>query len=163
MTISIGGIEVLHCIPANQSGPDSNYEGLLPSTSILERGFRKSADRAAFPVDTIFDRDIVVPMHDRGKLRADNFDLTGMRKSRALIAWSPYNKIGTVQLAAILVSLHGLTHGQDSSRWTRLLVVRGLPSREHQGSKRLKAWIQLNGLQMDMSFAVCSIGKLAPD
>ncbi|KIW99562.1 uncharacterized protein Z518_11301 [Rhinocladiella mackenziei CBS 650.93] len=95
MAMSIAGIEVLQCSPTSPSAPDSNYSGLFPSTSVVNKGFRKSADRAAFQADTIFDRDIEIPLRDGVKLRADIFRPRQDEKVPAIIAWSPYGKTGT--------------------------------------------------------------------
>ncbi|KAJ5660676.1 uncharacterized protein N7484_000048 [Penicillium longicatenatum] len=95
MTLAIAGFDVAQApaIPpeeeaANQVAP------FHPSTQELPKGFRKSEKNAAFPVDTIFERDVAVTMRDGVKLYCDIFRPKGRSNIPAILIWSPYGKGG---------------------------------------------------------------------
>lgn len=65
-----------------------------PSINELPKGFRKSQSKAAFPVDTVFEQDVAVPMRDGVKLYCDIFRPKGKSGIPAILVWSPYGKGG---------------------------------------------------------------------
>lgn len=77
----------------------SKYLGLHPGSTLLPKGHQREPDRAPFAVDTIFDRDIMVPMRDGLILRADIFRPATTEgsgeKIPVIMAWSAYGKTGT--------------------------------------------------------------------
>ncbi|KAE9366270.1 alpha/beta-hydrolase [Stipitochalara longipes BDJ] len=77
---------------------DPVYRGLQPSQVRLSKGHLQAAGRAAFQADTIWERDVEIPLRDGSKLRADVFrPATSDSKDGAvpaLVAWSPYGKSG---------------------------------------------------------------------
>ena len=88
--------EVLYCKSNPIDTPGSSYDSFKPSTTILSKGFRKAAGFRPFPVDTLWERDVKIPMRDGVTLYADVFRPvdTGYRVP-AIIPWSPYGKNGT--------------------------------------------------------------------
>lgn len=92
---TVSGIEVLQKKISGIDDPAANYNGFNPSTTNLHEGYRKDPGRRAFPVATIWERDIEIPMRDGIILRADVFRPAGSAKVPALLVWSPYGKTGT--------------------------------------------------------------------
>lgn len=96
----VGSIEVA-LTGVNPPEKDPTYRGFVPGQTILKRGHHEP-ERAAFPVDTIWDRDVEIPLRDGCVLRADVFrpatssDYVDGRIP-ALVAWSPYGKTGQGQ------------------------------------------------------------------
>lgn len=95
MALTISGFDVTKAeaiVPedkaANQVAP------FHPSTEEFPKGFRKSEKNAAFPVDTIFERDVTVPIRDGVKLYCDIFRPKGRSNIPAILVWSPYGKGG---------------------------------------------------------------------
>lgn len=91
----MSAIPVLYTSGHKPGDPDSNYNGLKPGVEFLPKGFQTSPDRAAFQADTVFERDIEIPLRDGVKLRADIFRPKQDEKVPVIIAWSPYGKTGT--------------------------------------------------------------------
>lgn len=100
MSFKVGSIDVIHT-QVNSPENDPNYRGLHPGGTKLEKGYKKDPECAAFVVDTIWDRDIEIPLRDGVKLRADIFrpatSESSDQKVPALIGWSPYGKTGQGQ------------------------------------------------------------------
>jgi uncharacterized protein len=94
MSYTIQGIEVLQTPAPRPEAADSNYPGLSPSVIDLPQGFKKRDGSAGFLVDTIFERDIVIPLRDGVKLRADIFRPRQEDPVPVILAWSPYGKSG---------------------------------------------------------------------
>jgi predicted acyl esterase len=93
MTYKVGDIEVLHGKPGSAK---AHWTGIQPATAVLPKGHRKSPQHREFVAETIFERDVEIPMRDGTVLRGDVFrpsDVTS--KVPAIIAWSPYGKTGT--------------------------------------------------------------------
>lgn len=107
MSLNIAGFEVVlsPTIPPGdeKSGP---YEPFKPSRAILEKGFRRSPDVAAFQVDTIFEKDVSFVMRDGVRLYADIFRPTYGNKVPAIIMWSPYGKSGNGQSPDLQWKVH---------------------------------------------------------
>ncbi|CAK7201833.1 hypothetical protein SEUCBS139899_004548 [Sporothrix eucalyptigena] len=96
MSLKIAGFDVAQCAPASPEAPSSHYDGCKPGTTTFPAGFQKTPEHRTFPVSTIFERDIEVPLRDGTKLRADVFrPAVSAPKLPALVAWSPYGKSGT--------------------------------------------------------------------
>ncbi|KAI8663611.1 hypothetical protein NCS57_00962600 [Fusarium keratoplasticum] len=76
--------------------PLARYDGLKPKIDTLPKGFQKQTGYRPFPVETIFERDVAIPVRDGTILRADVFRPVGDQKFPALLAFSPYGKSGTV-------------------------------------------------------------------
>ncbi|GME47266.1 hypothetical protein N7469_002106 [Neofusicoccum parvum] len=70
------------------------YVGFGHAVKELRKGYRQSSNHAAFKADTIFEKDIGVPMRDGVKLYCDVFRPAEASKSPAIIMWSPYGKGG---------------------------------------------------------------------
>ncbi|KAL6240444.1 hypothetical protein RBB50_012645 [Rhinocladiella similis] len=69
----VGGIKVLQKKISSIDDPIANYNGFDPSSTTLPKGFKKDGGRRAFPVATVWERDIEIPMRDGIILRADVF------------------------------------------------------------------------------------------
>lgn len=72
----------------------NGYDGPEHSVTTLPAGHRRSAGVKAFEVDTIFEKDVQVPMRDGVILRADIFRPAGSDPVPAILPWSPYGKTG---------------------------------------------------------------------
>lgn len=94
MPLKVGLIEVIQT-PLPPCETDPNYDNPDPSTTILHKGHKKFPDGAAFQADTIFEKDIQIPLRDGTTIRADIFRPSdASEKAPALVAWSPYGKSG---------------------------------------------------------------------
>lgn len=94
MSLKVGSIDVLQCPVKDPESSDPRYDGPEPSHTILEKGFRKDPNAAAFQTATVFEKDVKVSLRDGVKIRADIFRPCDEEKVPALIAWSPYGKTG---------------------------------------------------------------------
>ena len=85
--------------------PLSKWTGLRPEMLTLSAGHVKEPGRHSFPADTLFERDVVIPLRDGHSLRADVFRPAGVDhgdRVPALVVWSPYGKTGSGLLSPIL-------------------------------------------------------------
>lgn len=88
--------------------PLARYDGLKPKIDTLPKGFQKQTGYRPFPVETIFERDVAIPVRDGTILRADVFRPVGDQKFPALLAFSPYGKSGTGKCKhSVLVASYG--------------------------------------------------------
>ncbi|KAF7168151.1 hypothetical protein CNMCM5623_001253 [Aspergillus felis] len=95
MTLVIGGVDVV-LAPTIRPGDKAACQSVPfnPSVHELHQGFRKCDNKAAFPVDTIFEQDVAVPMRDGATLYCDIFRPKGRSNIPAILVWSPYGKGG---------------------------------------------------------------------
>ncbi|EWG51760.1 hypothetical protein FVEG_10649 [Fusarium verticillioides 7600] len=95
MSLKINGFDVdvtpVIAPGAKEAGP---YDPLNPSVTVLSKGHKRTPANKAFEVDTIFEKDIVLPMRDGIKLYADVFRPKTDEKVPAVLIWSPYGKTG---------------------------------------------------------------------
>lgn len=70
------------------------YDPFNPSTRILPKGYRRTEKTLPFPADTIFEKDVALPMRDGVKLYCDIFRPPTDEKVPAILVWSPYGKSG---------------------------------------------------------------------
>ncbi|KAK1982483.1 Alpha/Beta hydrolase protein [Colletotrichum cereale] len=76
--------------------PEANYPGISPGIVQLPCGYQKTPDHRAFRTDTVFERDITIPLRDGTILRGDVFrPANTVEPVPILLAWSPYGKSGT--------------------------------------------------------------------
>ncbi|KAH8430251.1 CocE/NonD family hydrolase [Aspergillus melleus] len=95
MTLSIAGFEVsLAPTMRPEDSAASQSVPFHPSKTELPQGFHRSAKNAPFPVTTIFDQDVAIPMRDGVKLYCDIFRPKGKSNIPAILVWSPYGKGG---------------------------------------------------------------------
>lgn len=87
-------IEILQMeCPRPESDP--RYDDAETRTITLPKGYKKQPEYAAFKTDTIFEKDIKIPLRDGTIIRADIFRPVGAtQKLPILMAWSPYGKSG---------------------------------------------------------------------
>ena len=96
MAFKVGDIEVLHSKSTPIDKPTGKYSGFNPSKTTLPKGHKKSDKFRAFPVNTILERDMKIPMRDGIALYSDVFrPADENQKYPAIIPWSPYGKSGT--------------------------------------------------------------------
>lgn len=86
MSRKVGSIEVLQCPVKDPELSDPRYDGPEPSLKILEKGFRKGPNAAAFQTATVFEKDVKISLRDGVKIRADIFRPCNDGKVPALIA-----------------------------------------------------------------------------
>jgi uncharacterized protein len=99
MSLKVGNIDVLFGPLSPPEAEHSFYNGFNPSTQTLPAGHKRYPRSRVFPVATIYERDVEIPMRDGKILRADVFrpaDANG--PVPALLPWSPYGKTGTGKL-----------------------------------------------------------------
>lgn len=94
MPLKVAGIEVATAPLGAVGRQGDGYSGFHPGTTVLPAGHRRHIKTRALDVDTVWDRDIAIPMRDGITLRADVFRPTGSEKVPALLCWSPYGKTG---------------------------------------------------------------------
>lgn len=99
MSLRIGNVDVVlgSTITPGDKG-SLPYAPFNPSIKELSQGHRLSPEHKAFEVDTIFEKDITLPMRDGVKLYADVFRPKTNEKVPAILIWSPYGKTGNGKL-----------------------------------------------------------------
>jgi predicted acyl esterase len=80
---------------SSPEAPDSFYAGFNPSIQTLLKGHKRHPRSRPFPVATIYERDVQIPMRDGSILRADIFRPEDTGSVPAILPWSPYGKSGT--------------------------------------------------------------------
>ena len=97
MAFKVGGIEVAQRSLQSPDDRNAPWDGLNPGITTLSKGHEKTPGRRAFDVDTIYERDIGIPLRDGHIVRGDVFRPAnnGQERVPALVAWSPYGKTGT--------------------------------------------------------------------
>ncbi|KAF9890050.1 hypothetical protein FE257_006730 [Aspergillus nanangensis] len=96
-------IEILR-VKCDPPEADPKYDGAESRTIVLPKGHQKQPDYAAFGTDTIFEKDIKIPLRDGTVIRVDIFRPAGVtEKVPILIAWSPYGKSGRGRFTLDLV------------------------------------------------------------
>lgn len=72
-----------------------DYDGVKTSTEVLQKGHKKGDDWREFPVNTIYERDIKIPVRDGAILYGDIFRPADVKeKVPVLLAWGPFGKRG---------------------------------------------------------------------
>jgi predicted acyl esterase len=96
MPLKIGNIDVLQVAITTPEAPESFYNGFKPSIQTLSKGHKRLERSRPFSVETIYERDVKIPMRDGVLLRADVFRPANEKeKVPAILPWSPYGKSGT--------------------------------------------------------------------
>ena len=72
----------------------NGYDGPEHSSTVLPAGHRRSDGVKAFDVDTIWEKDVQIPMRDGVILRSDIFRPAQSDAIPAIVPWSPYGKTG---------------------------------------------------------------------
>lgn len=94
MPLRVGSIDVIQT-SLRPCAQDPNYDNGDSSITILPKGHRKDPAYAAFQANTIFEKDVKIPLRDGARIRADIFrPADSKEKVPALVAWSPYGKSG---------------------------------------------------------------------
>ena len=91
--IQVGDVELLFRTPKDPDTSD-RYDGGEAFTKVLPAGYQRSPDRCVFPVSTVYEKDVKVPMRDGKVLRADIFRPQTGPRVPAILPWSPYGKSG---------------------------------------------------------------------
>lgn len=78
------------------------YDGSETSTTILPAGYRKSETARPFTVNTIFEKNISIPLRDGTILKADIFRPEISGKVPVLLPWSPYGKSGRGTMVVVV-------------------------------------------------------------
>ena len=71
---------------------DAAYEAPAHEERVLPAGWQLGPNKACFLVDTVWERDVRIPLRDGVKIRADVYRPKDADLVPALIAWSPYGK-----------------------------------------------------------------------
>jgi predicted acyl esterase len=95
MSTKVGSIEVLQTSISPLTAEFARYEKFKPSVTTLPKGFRRTAENRHFDTDTLWERDIQIPMRDGTILYGDIFrPVITSEKVPILLVWSPYGKSG---------------------------------------------------------------------
>jgi predicted acyl esterase len=92
---TVNNIEVLHTSSSGLDDPRANYSGIDARTVTLPVGHRKADYGRPLEVETVFEKDVEVPLRDGTILRGDVFRPTSSTKVPAIIMFSPYGKSGS--------------------------------------------------------------------
>lgn len=96
--IRTGDIELLfRALKQPQLGEDG-YDGSDAYVKTLPKGHRKTETSKPFEVDTIWEKDVNIPLRDGTILKGDIFRPASEDLVPAIIPWSPYGKTGRGQL-----------------------------------------------------------------
>lgn len=102
MSLHIGNVDVVVSSTITPGDKGSlPYASFNPSTKVIPQGHQLSPEHKAFEVDTIFEKDITLPMRDGAKLYADVFRPETSDKVPAILIWSPYGKTGNGEFPSI--------------------------------------------------------------
>lgn len=95
-SVKVGNIPILFRPLKHPEVGVSGYDGPDHSVTILKAGHRREEDVKAFEVDTIYEKDVEVPMRDGVILKGDIFRPANSDsvKVPAIVPWSPYGKTG---------------------------------------------------------------------
>ncbi|KAJ4999147.1 Cocaine esterase [Colletotrichum sp. SAR 10_66] len=125
MSLQIAGfnVEVKPSVPPEHEAAGV-YDKFNPSTRKLPKGHRRTVENKAFEADTIFEKDVAMPMRDGIKLYCDVFRPDNAEKVPAILIWSPYGKSGNGMLPGRFgvpmseVSGYEKFEGLDPATWT---------------------------------------------
>lgn len=93
--MKVGSIDVLQTSISPLTAEFARYKGLKTGIATLPKGFRKTAENRPFDTDTLWERDIQIPMRDGTILYGDIFrPAITSEKVPILLVWSPYGKSG---------------------------------------------------------------------
>ncbi|KAL3477027.1 Alpha/Beta hydrolase protein [Aspergillus californicus] len=97
MTYRIDNIEVLLTTPGSAVSPEARWRGVNPGWEVLPQGYQRSPRHRAFAAETVWERDLAIPLRDGTVIRADVFRPLLAKAARipALVVWSPYGKSGS--------------------------------------------------------------------
>ncbi|KAK5047451.1 hypothetical protein LTR84_006547 [Exophiala bonariae] len=95
-SVKVGDIPILFRRLKEPELGVNGYDGPAHSVTILKAGHRKEEDVKAFGVDTIYEKDVEIPMRDGIILKGDIFRpaTSDSENVPAIIPWSPYGKTG---------------------------------------------------------------------
>jgi uncharacterized protein len=117
MPLKIGSVDVLFGPVSPPETEHSFYNGFKPSVQTLPKGHKRYERSRAFSVETIYERDVEIPMRDGTILRADVFRPANAKEHvPALLPWSPYGKTGT----GMLIAPKQTQETNAESRWCAL-------------------------------------------
>lgn len=95
MAYKVGSIEVMHTTIAPLDADFAHFDGHKPGSTVLHKGFKRHDDCRAFDAETVWEKDIEIPLRDGTKLYGDVFYPAEVKeKIPILLAWSPYGKSG---------------------------------------------------------------------
>jgi predicted acyl esterase len=92
--VKIGDIPIIFRPLKHPEHGVSGYDGPEHSVTVLKAGHRKTEGVKSFDVDTIWEKDIEIPMRDGVILKGDIFRPAHGDAVPAIIPWSPYGKTG---------------------------------------------------------------------
>jgi predicted acyl esterase len=100
MSLIIKGFKVAVAPTLQLENPAvGKYDPFNPSTRSIPKGFKKTPEGAAFQADTVFEKDVAIPLRDGVKIYVDIFRPTTDEKVPAILMWSPYGKSGNGKFA----------------------------------------------------------------
>lgn len=97
--VKTGNVELLfRALRQHQLGEDG-YDGSDAFVKTLPKGHRRTETSKQFEVDTIWEKDVKIPLRDGTTLKGDVFRPASPNLVPAIIPWSPYGKTGRGQSA----------------------------------------------------------------
>lgn len=91
--VKVGETEILFR-PLKDPASNPRYDGDEHFVKVLPVGFKRTPENRAFAVQTIYEKDIEIPLRDGTILKGDIFRPDGPAAVPALLPWSPYGKSG---------------------------------------------------------------------
>jgi predicted acyl esterase len=96
--------DIMHKPITSLNVPQARCRDLEPGVTILPRGFQKADGCRALEVDTIWERDLIIPLRDGTQLRGDIFrPQHSAGRIPILLVWTPYGKTGTGEFSSLLL------------------------------------------------------------
>lgn len=92
--VKVGDVPILFRPLVHPELGVNGYDGAEHSITTLPAGHQLTPGVKAFAIDTIFEKDVQVPMRDGVILRADIFRPAHGERVPAIVPWSPYGKTG---------------------------------------------------------------------
>ncbi|KAH7016407.1 Alpha/Beta hydrolase protein [Microdochium trichocladiopsis] len=127
---SVQGVDVIQRDSPRPTSAAARYSGLHRKTVVLPAGHQRGPAYRGFRAETIYERDIEIPLRDGTILRADVYRPNNTaEKVPILLAWSPYGKSDTGFFSLDLVpgragvpqskmSGYESFEGPDPAEWT---------------------------------------------
>ncbi|KAJ1325493.1 hypothetical protein MN608_08686 [Microdochium nivale] len=127
---SVQGVDVIQRDSHKPISAAARYSGLRRETVVLPAGHQRGPAYRGFRAETIYERDIEIPLRDGTILRADVYRPNNTtEKVPILLAWSPYGKSDTGVFSLDLIPGRAGVHqsrlsgyesfeGPDPAEWT---------------------------------------------
>lgn len=76
------------------SAPQAGFTGFHPGQTLLRRGYTAEPGRMPFATDTLYERDVAIPLRDGTVIYADVYRPTGNLRVPVILSYGPFGKRG---------------------------------------------------------------------